>query len=78
MLQLKHHKMILTLFVVINILASSVNFGNFLHHGRFVSPSNVVLYDVLRIERMHRSRRSSGFSFCMLTRYRSEKSRSAG
>lgn len=60
MLELKHHKILLALFVVVNVACSSWNFAEYMHDARFISPSTVVIYDVARVEKMHPNFASTG------------------
>lgn len=60
MLELKHHKILLALFVVVNVACSSWNFAEYMHDARFISPSTVVIYDVARVEKMHPGFASTG------------------
>ena len=53
MFELHHHKSILTLFVLLNLVLVIWNYAESMSTARFLTASTVVLYDVRPVERMH-------------------------
>ena len=53
MLELVHHKFILTLIVVLNLVLATWNYIDNTGTAHFLTPSTVVLYDVRPVDRMH-------------------------